>query len=87
MIDNFNQIMKKKAEINQLPDTGKKKQQINVKENFWLVTHRSKNAIEAWFRDLHGNKPLTALAKKVSKLLKNNTNNVLIIIMMETISL
>ena len=63
--DNFNIILKKKAELNQLPDTGRKKQQINIKDNFWLVTLRSKNAIEAWFKDLAGYKPLTSLAKKV----------------------
>ncbi|KAL3207531.1 hypothetical protein MRX96_010016 [Rhipicephalus microplus] len=34
-------------------------------KHFWPVTARSKNAIEAWFRDLAGSKPLTSLAKKV----------------------
>lgn len=63
--DNFNIILEKKAELNQLPDTGRKKQQINIKDNFWLVTMRSKIAIEAWFKDLAGYKPLTSLAKKV----------------------
>lgn len=61
----FNAILKKKAECNQLPDTARKKQQINIKDNFWLVTPRSKTAIEAWFKDLAGSKPLMALAKKV----------------------
>ncbi|XP_063875602.1 mediator of RNA polymerase II transcription subunit 12-like isoform X2 [Scylla paramamosain] len=61
----FNAILKKKAECNQLPDTARKKQQINIKGNFWLVTPRSKAAIEAWFKDLAGSKPLTSLAKKV----------------------
>ncbi|MPC43176.1 Mediator of RNA polymerase II transcription subunit 12 [Portunus trituberculatus] len=61
----FNAILKKKAECNQLPDTARKKQQINIKDNFWLVTPRSKAAIEAWFKDLAGSKPLTSLAKKV----------------------
>ena len=31
----FNAILKKKAESNQLPDTARKKQQINIKDNFW----------------------------------------------------
>lgn len=62
----FNAILKKKAECNQLPDTARKKQQINIKDNFWLVTPRSKAAIEAWFKDLAGSKPLTSLAKKVN---------------------
>ena len=52
--------------MNQLPDTGKKKQQINIKDNFWHATPRSKNTIETWFKDLAGSKPLTFLAKKAS---------------------
>ncbi|KAA0189334.1 hypothetical protein HAZT_HAZT004835 [Hyalella azteca] len=63
--ESFNSILEKKAELNQLPDTGRKKQQINIKDNFWLVTPRSKFALEAWFTDLAGSKPLTFLAKKV----------------------
>lgn len=65
MANYFNAILKKKAESNQLPDTARKKQQINIKDNFWLVTPRSKTAIEAWFKDLSGSKPLMSLAKKV----------------------
>lgn len=60
----FNQIIAKKEEIATLPDAGKKKQQINHKDNFWPVTPRTKNAIEAWFKDLSGCKPLISLAKK-----------------------
>lgn len=63
---NFNAILRKKAELNQMPDTGRKKQQINIKDNFWHATPRSKTTIEAWFKDLAGSKPLTSLAKKVS---------------------
>ncbi|RXG58705.1 Mediator of RNA polymerase II transcription subunit 12 [Armadillidium vulgare] len=62
---NFNAILRKKAELNQMPDTGRKKQQINIKDNFWHATPRSKTTIEAWFKDLAGSKPLTSLAKKV----------------------
>lgn len=38
---------------------------MNQKDNFWLVTARSQSAINTWFTDLAGTKPLTHLAKKV----------------------
>lgn len=47
-----------------LPDSGRKRQQINPKDNFWPVTNRTKNHIEAWFKDLSGNKPLMNLSKR-----------------------
>lgn len=50
--------------MNTLPDNGRKKQQINVKDNFWPVTGRSKGVLDMWFRDLAGTKPLANLAKK-----------------------
>ncbi|XP_023221820.1 mediator of RNA polymerase II transcription subunit 12-like protein [Centruroides sculpturatus] len=61
----FSAILTKKQELNTFQDSGRKRQQINPKDNFWPVTARSKNAIEAWFKDLAGSKPLTSLAKKV----------------------
>lgn len=54
----------KRNELNTLPDNGRKKQQINVKDNFWPVTGRSKGVLDMWFRDLAGTKPLPNLAKK-----------------------
>ncbi|XP_014230379.1 mediator of RNA polymerase II transcription subunit 12-like isoform X1 [Trichogramma pretiosum] len=60
----FNAIMAKKEELATMPDTGRKRQQINPKDNFWPVTARTKNGIEAWFKDLSGCKPLVSLAKK-----------------------
>lgn len=60
----FNGILAKKEEFATMPDTGRKRQQINPKDNFWPVTARTKNGIEAWFKDLSGCKPLLALAKK-----------------------
>lgn len=60
----FNAIIAKKEELSTLPDSGRKRQQINPKDNFWPVTMRTKNAIEAWFKDLAGSKPLTSLSKK-----------------------
>nr|CAD7572165.1 unnamed protein product [Timema californicum] len=65
VVEYFNQIMNKKEELNTLiPDTGRKRQQINPKDNFWPATARTKNAIEAWFKDLAGSKPLSSLSKK-----------------------
>lgn len=60
----FNAIIARKEELSTLPDSGRKRQQINPKDNFWPATIRTKNAIEAWFKDLAGNKPLMNLAKK-----------------------
>lgn len=60
----FNSILAKKEELMTLQDSGRKKQQINVKDNFWPVSPRTKGALDAWFKDLAGNKPLMSLAKK-----------------------
>lgn len=60
----FNAIIAKKEELSTMPDSGRKRQQINHKDNFWPATIRTKNAIEAWFKDLAGNKPLMSLSKK-----------------------
>lgn len=60
----FNAIIARKEELSTLPDSGKKRQQINPKDNFWPATIRTKNAIEAWFKDLAGNKALMSLSKK-----------------------
>lgn len=57
-------ILAKRNELNTLPDNGRKKQPINVKDNFWPVTGRSKGVLDMWFRDLAGTKPLVNLAKK-----------------------
>ncbi|XP_008193999.1 mediator of RNA polymerase II transcription subunit 12 isoform X1 [Tribolium castaneum] len=62
--DYFNDIIKRKEELSMLPDSGRKRQQINPKDNFWPATIRTKNAIELWFKDLAGNKPLMHLSKK-----------------------
>ncbi|KAJ8310216.1 hypothetical protein KUTeg_012081 [Tegillarca granosa] len=59
----FIAIMAKKREFNTFQDTSKKKQQ-PTKDNFWPAA-KNKNAMEAWFKDLAGNKPLSQLAKKV----------------------
>ncbi|XP_053952876.1 mediator of RNA polymerase II transcription subunit 12 [Anastrepha ludens] len=60
----FNSILSKKEELLTLQDTVRKKQQINCKDNFWPVSPRTKGALDAWFKDLAGNKPLLSLAKK-----------------------
>jgi len=61
-------VLTKKQEINTLPDTGKKRQLINPKENFHNVTPKSKAFIESWFKDLAGCKPLINLGKRVDTL-------------------
>lgn len=63
----FSSILAEKLKLNTFQDTGKKKLQANAKDNYWLVTARSQNAIHNWFTDLAGSKPLTLLAKKVSE--------------------
>ncbi|XP_017476437.1 PREDICTED: mediator of RNA polymerase II transcription subunit 12 [Rhagoletis zephyria] len=60
----FNSVLSKKEELMTLQDTVRKKQQINCKDNFWPVSPRTKGALDAWFKDLAGNKPLLSLAKK-----------------------
>lgn len=57
--------MAERLRCNTFPDTGKRKPQVNQKDNFWLVTARSQSSINNWFTDLAGTKPFTLLAKKV----------------------
>jgi hypothetical protein len=64
----FSSILAEKLKLNTFQDTGKKKPQVNAKDNYWLVTARSQSAIHSWFSDLAGNKPLAVLAKKVSSI-------------------
>uniref|UniRef100_A0A8I3W4V1 Mediator complex subunit 12L n=1 Tax=Callithrix jacchus TaxID=9483 RepID=A0A8I3W4V1_CALJA len=66
----FSSILAEKLKLNTFQDTGKKKPQVNAKDNYWLVTARSQSAIHSWFSDLAGNKPLSVLAKKVPILSK-----------------
>uniref|UniRef100_A0ACB8FAH3 Mediator of RNA polymerase II transcription subunit 12-like protein n=1 Tax=Sphaerodactylus townsendi TaxID=933632 RepID=A0ACB8FAH3_9SAUR len=66
----FSSILAEKLKLNTFQDTGKKKPQVNAKDNYWLVTARSQSAIHNWFADLAGNKPLTILVKKVPILSK-----------------
>ncbi|NXY15219.1 MD12L protein, partial [Atrichornis clamosus] len=66
----FSSILAEKLKLNTFQDTGKKKPQVNAKDNYWLVTARSQSAIHNWFTDLAGSKPLTLLAKKIPILSK-----------------
>lgn len=68
---NFSSIIAEKLRYNTFPDTGKRKPQVNQKDNFWLVTARSQSSINNWFTDLAGTKPLTQLAKKVGPCLES----------------
>lgn len=56
--------MARKEELCTLQDSGRKRQQINTKDNFWPVTGKTKTTVNLWFKDLAGNKPLMHLAKK-----------------------
>ncbi|XP_059479681.1 mediator of RNA polymerase II transcription subunit 12 isoform X2 [Neocloeon triangulifer] len=60
----FNTVQAKKEELNTLPDTAKRRPQVNTKDSFWPATPRVKQQIEAWFKDLAGSKPLSNLSKK-----------------------
>ncbi|KAG4072103.1 hypothetical protein HA402_015602 [Bradysia odoriphaga] len=60
----FNAILARREELMTLPDSGRKKQQINVKDNFWHVSNRSRATLDIWFKDLAGNKPMTSLSKR-----------------------
>ena len=56
-----------------MPDTGRKRQVINARDNFWLVTGKNKAAAENWLKDLatgtildaKGRSIFTILARKV----------------------
>ncbi len=58
-------VQGKKEEANTLPDTGRRRQSLNTKDHFWLVTGRNKAAVDAWLKDLSGPRPLSWLAKRV----------------------
>ncbi|RWS26166.1 thyroid hormone receptor-associated protein-like protein, partial [Leptotrombidium deliense] len=61
----FSSLLSKKQELNTFQDTGRKKPQI-TKDNIWLVTQRSKNSADQWFKELTTNsKSLTQLGRKV----------------------
>ncbi|GFR92708.1 mediator of RNA polymerase II transcription subunit 12-like protein, partial [Elysia marginata] len=60
----YNNLFKKKADLNTLVDIKNKKFQLPVKENFWPAAC-SKPSTEAWFKDLAGSKPLASLSRKV----------------------
>jgi mediator of RNA polymerase II transcription subunit 12 len=49
-----------------LGDTGRRRQTINTKDNFWLVVGKNKPAVDNWFRDLaNAQKPYSQLLRKV----------------------
>ncbi|KAL3848034.1 hypothetical protein ACJMK2_018917 [Sinanodonta woodiana] len=60
----YSTIISKRLEINTFQDSSKKKQQL-MKDNFWPVTTQRRSQMEAWFKDLAGNKPLSVLSRRV----------------------
>ena len=45
-------IQERKEDANTLPDTGRKRQAINARDNFWLVTGKNKASVDLWLKDL-----------------------------------
>lgn len=59
-------IQVRKEDANTLGDTGRRRQTINTKDNFWLVVGKNKPAVDTWFRDLaNAQKPYSQLLRKV----------------------
>ena len=60
-------ILVKKEDLNTLQESKdkNKKQPINIRDDFWLVTGKNKNLCDKYFRDLAGDKDYKYLAKKV----------------------
>ena len=59
-------IMSKKEDANALGDSGRKKQAVNTRDNFFLVTGRNKPAVDNWFRELAGNRrPYSQMLRRV----------------------
>ena len=58
-------IQEKKEEANTLPDTGRKRQVINARDNFWLVTQKNKAAADNWLKDLATGTSLDAKGRSI----------------------
>ncbi len=60
-------VQSRKEEASVLPDSsGRRRQPVNTKDHFWLVTGRNKAAVDGWFRDLKGcQRPLSWLSRRV----------------------
>ena len=67
MWNSFKDILVRKEDNNTLQDSKdrSKKQPINIRDDFWLVTQKNKNLCDKYFRELAGDKELKYLAKKV----------------------
>ena len=65
--NNFKDILLKKEDLNTLQESKdrNKKQPINIRDDFWLVTQKNKNLCDRYFRELAGDKEYKHLAKKV----------------------
>ena len=65
--NSFKDILVKKEDLNTLQESKDKsrKQPINIRDDFWLVTGKNKNLCDKYFRDLAGDKDFRFLAKKV----------------------
>ena len=65
--NNFKDILVKKEDLNTLQESKDKnrKQPINIRDDFWLVTQKNKNLCDKYFRDLAGDKDYRVLSKRV----------------------
>jgi len=63
----FQDILVKKEDVNTFAEVKdkNKRQPINIRDDFWLVTAQKKPLVEKYFKDLAGTKPLSSCAKKV----------------------
>ena len=61
-------ILVKKEDLNTLQESKdkNKKQPINIRDDFWLVTGKNKNLCDKYFRDLAGDKDYKYLASYCS---------------------
>jgi len=71
--NSFKDILSKKEELNTLqePKDKNKRQPINIRDDFWLVTGKTKSLCDKYFKELAGDKDLRLLAKRVPIFNKN----------------
>ena len=71
--NSFKDILVKKEELNTFQESKdkSKRQPINIRDDFWLVTGKTKNLCDKYFKELAGDKDYRYLAKKVPIFNKN----------------
>ena len=71
--NSFKDILSKKEELNTLQESKdkNKRQPINIRDDFWLVTGKTKSLCDKYFKELAGDKDFRLLAKRVPIFNKN----------------